>query len=38
LHRARDAVRIGGLEATPEAIDALELIFGGPLPWIADFF
>ena len=38
LHRARDAVRIGGLEATPEAIEALELIFGGPLPWIADFF
>jgi len=38
MHRARDAVRIGGLQATPEAIDALELIFGGPLPWIADFF
>jgi predicted acetyltransferase len=38
LHRARDAVRIGGLEATPQAIEALELIFGGPLPWIADFF
>ena len=38
MHRARDAVRIGGLQATPEAIDALELIFSGPLPWIADFF
>jgi len=38
MHRARDAARIGGLQATPEAIDALELIFGGPLPWIADFF
>ena len=38
MHRARDAVRIGGLQATPEAIEALELIFGGPLPWIADFF
>jgi hypothetical protein len=31
-------VRIGGLEATPEAMEALELIFSGPLPWIADFF
>ncbi|HEV2686351.1 MAG TPA: sterol carrier protein domain-containing protein, partial [Actinomycetota bacterium] len=38
MHRARDAARIGGLRATPGAIDALELIFGGPLPWIADFF
>ena len=38
LHRARDAVRIGGLEATPQALETLELIFGGPMPWIADFF
>jgi predicted acetyltransferase len=38
MHRARDAVRIGGLDATTEAIDALELIFAGPLPWISDFF
>jgi predicted acetyltransferase len=38
MHRARDAARIGGLQASPKAIDALELIFNGPLPWIADFF
>lgn len=38
MHRARDAARLGGLQATEPAIDALELIFGGPLPWIADFF
>ncbi|MGZ4103692.1 MAG: GNAT family N-acetyltransferase [Actinomycetota bacterium] len=38
LHRARDAVRLGGLRATPAAIDALEAIFAGPLPWLADFF
>jgi len=38
MHRTRDAARIGGLQATPQAIEALELIFGGPLPWIADFF
>jgi len=31
-------VRIGGLEATPQALETLELIFGGPMPWIADFF
>ena len=33
-----DVVRIGGLEATPLALETLELIFGGPMPWIADFF
>lgn len=38
LHRARDAVRTGGLSATDAAIDALDLIFGGPLPWLADFY
>jgi predicted acetyltransferase len=38
MHRARDAARIGGLRATPQAIEALEHIFAGPLPWIADFF
>jgi predicted acetyltransferase len=36
--RARDAVRQGGLRATGDAIEALDAIFGGPLPWIADFF
>jgi predicted acetyltransferase len=38
LHRARDAARAGGLDATQDAIDALELIFAGPLPWLADFY
>jgi predicted acetyltransferase len=38
LHRSRDAARTGGLRATDEALDALDLIFGGPMPWIADFF
>jgi predicted acetyltransferase len=38
LHGARDAARLGGLTATAEALEALELIFGGPLPWLADFF
>ncbi len=38
LHTARDAARIGGLSATADAIDALDAIFAGPLPWIADFY
>jgi predicted acetyltransferase len=38
LHSARDAVRLGGLTATEDAINTLDLIFGGPMPWIADFF
>ena len=38
MHNARDAVRLGGLVATEEAINALDLIFSGPMPWIADFF
>lgn len=38
LLRARDAVRLGALDATDAALDALEAIFAGPTPWIADFF
>jgi len=38
LHPAADAVRIGGLEADADAIGALRSIFGGPVPWLADFF
>jgi predicted acetyltransferase len=35
---ARDAVRTGSLEADRETILALEAIFAGPTPWLADFF
>ena len=38
LHGAHDAVRAGGLEATPAAIDALDAMFAGQTPWIADFY
>jgi predicted acetyltransferase len=38
LLRPADAVRTGGLEATPRALDALERIFAGPLPWTGDFY
>lgn len=33
-----DAVRMGALDATDEARAALELMFAGPSPWLADFF
>ncbi|MFA5891073.1 MAG: GNAT family N-acetyltransferase [Actinomycetota bacterium] len=38
LQSAHNAVRTGGLTATPEALEALGLIFAGPTPWIADFY
>jgi len=38
LLRPRDAVRLGALSATERALDTLEAIFAGPLPWLADFY
>jgi len=38
LLSARDAVRIGALEADPDTVTALEAIFSGPTPWLGDFF
>lgn len=38
LHRARDIVRTGGLRGTERALDALEAMFTGPIPWLSDFY
>lgn len=38
LLRPRDAVRTGLLDASGDALDSLEAIFAGPMPWLADYF
>lgn len=38
LLSARDAARIGGLEAGSDAVTTLEAMFAGPSPWLGDFF
>lgn len=38
LHPARTLVRQGALEASESAVAALEQMFAGPTPWLADFF
>ncbi|MFN2613806.1 MAG: enhanced intracellular survival protein Eis [Actinomycetota bacterium] len=36
--RPRDAVRLGVLDADEETLSALDVVFAGPTPWIADFY
>lgn len=36
--RPLDAARTGSLTASPDAIERLEAIFAGPIPWASDFY